>query len=142
MTSTTTEITQTHDRPCFCDRCLPCTIYDQIDERAKLLRAALDDRLYADGFERTLADTLIDAIPVTSRPRVLEFTLEWDHLSPRVMAVDCLLDETDQRSYDALRQMADILLDAIYAQDAAPHALRRLITNEICERARLLSLPS
>ncbi len=137
MTTTRTETVRDHDRPCFCDICLACTVYDLLDERAKLLRAALLDN-YEPGFERILAGTLIDMIPVATRPKVLEFILEWDHLMPRVMAVDCLLDETDTRSYEALSEMSRILLAAIYAQDAAPGALRRLITSEICERARLL----
>lgn len=138
MTITARETRQEHERPCFCDTCLMCTIDTQLDERAKLLWAALTDRLYADAFERRLAEELIDAIPVTSRPRVLEAMLQWHHLSPHVMAVECLLDETDDRSYHALDEMSRILLDAIYEQDAAPRALRILIVNDICERSRYL----
>jgi hypothetical protein len=140
MTTATAETGRKHELPCFCDTCLPTTVYDQLDERAKLLRDALDDRLYTDGFERVLAETLIDAIPAAGRPRVLEFMLEWEHLMPRVMAVDCLLDECDTRSYEALSEMSRILLAEIYAQDAAPRALRLLVTKEICELERLIGL--
>jgi hypothetical protein len=113
-------------------------IDDLLDEKAAILRAALDDRTYAPGLERDLADDLIAAIPADSRRATLEFLLTWEHLMPRVMAVDCLLDETDQRSYDALSAMAAILLAAIDAQDSAPHALRTLITDKMCDRARRL----
>ncbi len=44
--------------------------------------------------------------------------LTWDHLQPRVMNVDCLLNECDERSYKALDEMSAILLGAIRAQGA------------------------
>ena len=137
MNTTTTETWQKHERPCFCDTCLPCTLYDQLGERAKLLWAALTDRLYADGFEQILAEELIAAIPGASRAKALE-VMAYDHISPRIHSVDCLLDETDVRSYQVVSEMSRILLDAIYEQDAAPRALRILIVNEISERAGYL----
>ena len=128
-----------HEHPCFCDTCLLPTLGELLDQQAGLLHAALADHVYTDGFERQLAENLIAAIPAAQRGEVLEHTLEYGHLMPRVMAVDCLLDETDDRSYRALREMTKILLDAIYAQDDAPGALRCLITNQICELEKLIS---
>jgi hypothetical protein len=78
------------------------TLGELLDQQAGLLHAALADRVYTDGFERQLAENLIAAIPAAKRGEVLEHMLEWDHLMPRVMAVDCLLDETDDRSYEAV----------------------------------------
>jgi len=84
------------------DACLMPTLGELLDQQAGLLHAALADRVYTDGFERQLAENLIAAIPAAKRGEVLEHMLEWDHLMPRVMAVDCLLDETDDRSYEAV----------------------------------------
>lgn len=142
MTETTAETRpQEHEQPCFCNCCLPLALSNLIDERAKLLQAALDDRLYTPGFERDLADELIAAIPAASRGAALEFMLEWHHLEPRVMVVDCLLDECDSRSYEALHEMTRVLLDAIHAQGDAPHALRRLVINAICTERELVRVP-
>lgn len=131
-TSTATGDWQTHQQPCFCDHCWPVTIEGLIGERAVILQAALADRLYADGLESGMADEIIAAIPPARRLDVLTYMLTWDHLHPRVMAVDCLLDECDTRSYKALEEMAAILLAAIRAQGGEGGALRGLIVNEIC----------
>jgi hypothetical protein len=122
-----------HQQPCFCDRCWYCTICDLIGERAVLLQAALADRLYTNGLERDMADQIIAAIPGARRLDVLTHMLTWDHLQPRVMNVDCLLDECDDRSYKALEEMSAILLAAIRAQGGEGHALRGLIVNEISD---------
>ena len=45
------------------------------DQQAALLRAALADRVYTDGFERQLAENLIAAIPAAQRGSVLEHIL-------------------------------------------------------------------
>jgi hypothetical protein len=139
MTSTTTKTWQEHEQPCFCGGCLYLTVDNLIVERAAMLQAALDGRADTLKSRRELAEELIAAIPAAIRDDVLEHMLEWDHLSPRVMVVDCLLDECDSRSYDALHEMTRILLAAIHAQDAAPDALRILITNEIEQRRWLAS---
>lgn len=123
-------------QPCFCDDCWHNTVDNLVDDRAALLRAALEDRLYEDGFERSLAEEIISAIPVTRRLDVLRAMLTWDHLTPRVMMVDCLLDETDERSYKAVEDMSAVLLAAIRDQRAEGTALRVLVTNEIDQRAR------
>jgi hypothetical protein len=140
MTMTTdTHLTHAgHERPCFCDTCLMPTILELLDQQAALLHAALADRVYTDGFERQLAENLIIAIPAAQRGKVLEQMLETDHLMPRVMGVDCLLDECDPRSYEALAQMSRILLAEIHAQDAAPRALEVLVVKEICETEKLI----
>ena len=122
---------RTHQQPCFCDLCWLTVISDLIGERAVILQAALTDRLYTDGMEGEMADDLIAAIPAGLRLTVLTHMLTWDHLQPRVVNVDCLLDETDDRSYEALEQMGAVLLAAIQAQGAEGHALRLLIVNEI-----------
>jgi hypothetical protein len=122
-----------HGRPCFCGHCLGPTLWELLDERAAILGAAFDDRLYADGMERDLADELIHGIPAGDRAAVLR-VMARDHIEPRVMAVDCLLNECDQRSYDAAAQMADILVAAIWDQDNGPVALRILVEKEIRER--------
>jgi hypothetical protein len=137
--TTVTHLTRAgHERPCFCDTCLLATLGELLDQQAALLHAALTDRVYTDGFERQLAENLIAAIPAAQRGNALEHMLEFDHLMPRVMAVDCLLDECDTRSYEALSQMSRILLAEIHAQDAAPRALRVLVTKEICELQELM----
>jgi hypothetical protein len=123
-----------HDHPCWCERCLPCTLEELLDERAKILHAALLDRLYTPGLERTLAEELMHAMPAERRVDALAYMVTWCHINPRVMAVTCLLDECDQRSYAAAEAMAKVLLEAIHAQDNAPAALRILITGEIVER--------
>jgi hypothetical protein len=115
------------------------TIGELLDQQAGLLHAALADHVYTDGFERQLAENLIAAIPATKRGEVLEHMLEWDHLMPRVMAVDCLLDECAPRSYEALSGMSRILLAEIHAQDRAPYALQSLVIKEICELEKLIS---
>jgi hypothetical protein len=122
---------RTHQQPCFCDLCWLTTVSDLIGERAVILQAALTDRLYTDGMEREMADDLIAAIPSGLRLAVLTHMLTWDHLQPRVVNVDCLLNECDERSYEALNQMGAVLLAAIQAQGAEGHALRILIVNEI-----------
>jgi hypothetical protein len=126
-----------HERPCFCDTCLGCTVLELLEQQAGLLHAALADRLYEDGFERHLAENLIAAIPAAQRGKVLEQVVH-DHLLLRVMAVDCLLDECDDRSYQAVSAMTRILVDEIHAQDAAPRALQILVTKEICELEKLI----
>jgi len=133
LTGTATGDCRTHHQPCFCDRCWPITISDLIGERAVILQAALADRLYTDGQERDMADEIIAAIPAPRRLDVLTHMLTWDHLSPRIMAVDCLLDECDRRSYEALEEMSATLLAAIRAQGGEGGALRRLIVSEICD---------
>jgi hypothetical protein len=77
--------------------------------------------------------------PTWGLPPVLEYMLEFDHLMPRVMAVDCLLDECGARSYEALSGMSRILLAEIHAQERAPHALQSLVINQICELEKLIS---
>lgn len=122
-----------HQQPCFCDTCWGCTIGNLIGERAVLIQAALTDRLYTDGLEQDMADEIVAVIPAGRRLDVLRHMLTFDHLMPRVMAVDCLLDECDARSYQALEQMGAVLLDAIQAEGSEGRALRRLIINEICD---------
>lgn len=131
-TTAATEDWRTHQQPCFCDICWLNTIIDLIGERAVILQAALADCLYTDGAERNMADEVIAAIPPARRLCVLDHMLTWDHLSPRVMGVDCLLDECDERSYKALNEMGATLLAAIREQGREGSALRALITNEIC----------
>ena len=129
-----------HDRPCFCDYCFCTTMQDLVDERGRLLDASLRDGLYVPGDEVSLAEEIISAIPAARHRAVLEYMVTWEHLSPRVMAVDCLLDECDSRSYKALEEMAGILLAAIDAQDAAPRALRVLVTNAIVQEQKMTPL--
>jgi hypothetical protein len=105
-------------------------------ERAALLRAALADRLYADGMEQYMADEIIAAIPVGRRLDILAHMLAWDHLMPRVMNVDCLLNECDEQSYKTLEEMSATLLAAIRAQGREGIALRELIVNGICNPAK------
>jgi hypothetical protein len=126
-----------HERPCFCDTCLMCTVLELLDQQAGLLHAALADRLYQDGFERGLAENLIAAIPAGQCGKALE-GLVHNHLQPRVTGVDCLLDECEERSYETVSEMSRILLTEIHAQDAAPRALRVLVTKEICEIEKLI----
>lgn len=137
MTSTTTETWQEHEQPCFCGICWPLTLDNLITERAAMLQTAINGHLDTLIIRHELADELIAAIPAATRGDVLEHMLEWDHLSPRVMIVDCLLDECDDRSYAALHEMTRVLLAAIHAQDHAPYSLRVLIENEICKRQEL-----
>lgn len=127
-----------HERPCWCQACLGITLWELHDACAIMLDAALRERAYVPGFERELAAELIHGIPSDRRNAALEM-LVYDHLSPRVHSVDCLLDETDERSYAAVSEMSDILLAAIHAQDDAPGALRVLVVNEICKRQELLA---
>ncbi|MGH3218971.1 MAG: hypothetical protein ACRDPY_09735 [Streptosporangiaceae bacterium] len=131
--TTATEDWRTHQQPCFCDTCWLTTIMDLIGERAVLLQAALTDRLYTDGLERDMADEVITAIPSARRGDVLSHMLEWEHLQPRIMMVDYLLDECDERSYETLGKIAEMLLDMIYAQGREGAVLRLLITNEISD---------
>src|ERR1700733_13924021 len=90
------------ERPCFCEDHAGPTVFDLLDDQAALLDAALRDRTYQEGDERHLAEELIAGIPVRARQAVLAQVIELDHLSPRVMGVDCLLDETDERSYETV----------------------------------------
>jgi hypothetical protein len=140
MTTKTAASHQTHaghERPCFCETCLGITLWDLLEERARLLQDAFSDNRYTAGLERELAEELIAGVPAASRAKALEI-LVYDHIEPRVMAVDCLLDECDERSYAAARQMADTLAAAIWDQDAGPRALRVLVTSEITDRCRHL----
>lgn len=124
-----------HERPCFCEVCIGATLLELLDDRARLLQDAFSDQHYAPGLERELAEELIAGIPAARRGAALEI-LAYGHLEPRVMAVDCLLDECDERSYAAVHKMADIMISAIWEQEAGPRALRVLVTNEICDRQR------
>lgn len=135
MTSTTTETgAGQHERPCYCEVCMLTTLSDLIDERGKLLDGAFLDGLYTTSFERQLAEELIAAIPASRRAAVLEQMLEWDHLCPRVMIVDCLLDDCETSSYEVFAELARILHDAIHAQGAEGSALRILVENQICKQ--------
>jgi hypothetical protein len=132
-TTPTAEDWRSHQQPCFCDRCWCTTLMDLIGERAVLLQGALKDRLYADGMERDMADEVIAAIPAAQRLEVLTHMLTWDHLMPRVVNVDCLLNECEESSYKALEEMGAILLAEIRAQGREGTALRILVTKEICD---------
>lgn len=125
-----------HQQPCFCEVCWWATMDGLISERAALLNAALADRLYADDMEQYMADEVIAAIPVSRRLDVLTHMLTWEHLMPRVMNVDCFLNECDEQSYKALEEMSDVLLAAIRAQGREGIALRELIVNGICDPAK------
>jgi hypothetical protein len=129
-----------HDRPCWCDGCILITVDELLDNRARLLRGTLADRLYADGLETRMAGEIMHAIPAGKRADVLEHMVTWDHVYPHVTAVTCLLDETDDRTYKAVGEVSRVLLGAIRAQDRAPAALRILLTEEICARRRLPDL--
>ena len=126
-----------HERPCFCEACIGATLLELLDERATLLQDTFSDQRYVPGLERELAEELIAGIPAARRGAALEI-LAYDHIEPRVMAVDCLLDECDERSYAAARQMAGTLLAAIWEQDAGPSSLRILVASEICDRQKLV----
>lgn len=130
-----------HDSPCWCETCLTCTLDDLLDERAKILQAAFLDRAYTPGLETSLAEEIMHAIPAGKRSAALDYLVTWEHLHPRVMAVDCLLDETDERSYATLDEMARLLLDAIHEQGRAPQALKHLLAAEIDRRRDLLARP-
>jgi hypothetical protein len=123
-----------HERPCFREGCIGATLLELLDERATLLQPALSDQRYVPGLERELAEELIAGIPAAHRRAALEI-LAYDHIEVRIMAVDCLLDECDERSYAAARQMADTPMAAIWEQDAGPRALRVLVTAQICDRS-------
>jgi hypothetical protein len=138
LTMTTAHLTRAgHERPCFCDTCLGCTVLELLDQQAGLLHAAIADGLYEDGFERQLAENLITAIPAAQRSNALEVMVH-DHLQPRILGVDCLLDECEDRSYGTVSAMSRILLDEIHAQDRAPYALMVLVTKEVCELEKLI----
>jgi hypothetical protein len=109
------------------------TLWDLLDERAAILQGLMHDRNYPQGFERVLAEELIAAIPADCRMSALRI-LAHDHIEPRITAVDCLLDETDVRSYETANDMSRLLVDAIVAQDRAPAALTVLVTGEIVQR--------
>lgn len=135
----TDTMTAGHQQPCFCDGCWFASMDGLVHERAKLYDAAILDGRDSGDLARGLAEELIEGIPVASRAQVLEFMLTWEHLSPRVMGVDCLLDETDQRSYGTLTKLAEILLAAIHEQGCEGRALRILVENEICGRRKLVA---
>jgi hypothetical protein len=121
-----------HERPCFCDTCIGGTLWDLTTERGKLLQAAFGDRNYTPGLEHDLADELIAGIPAARRAAALQ-SLANDHICMNVLGVGGqLLDGRDARSYDASRQMSDILLAAIWEQGRGPQALRDLLTRDIC----------
>lgn len=130
------ETMQAHQQPCFCEVCWWTAMDGLTSERAALLQAALDDRLYSDGMEQYMADEIIAAIPVGRRLDVLAGMLTWDHLMARVMNVDCLLNECDDQSYKALEEMSAVLLAAIRAQGREGTALRELVVNAICNPAK------
>jgi hypothetical protein len=137
MAATAHLIPAGHERPCFCDTCLMCTVLELLDQQAALLHAALADRLYKEGFERDLVENLIAAIPAAQRGKALE-GMVYNHLMPRVTGIDCLLDECADRSYGTVSAMNRVLLDEIRAQDRAPSALMVLVTREICEIEKLI----
>jgi len=63
--------------------------------------------------------------------------LEYDHLMPRVMAVDCLLDECATRSYEALSGMS--ASSSLGSMPRTPRrALRILISKEMRELEELI----
>src|SRR5437764_10879541 len=128
MTETTTKPARDwpgadHERPCFCEHCLGATLWDLLEQQAALLDGVLTDGLYEPGSERDLAAEAVHAIPPGRRNAALD-QLAYDHLEPRIMAVDCLLNECDERSYAVARQLAGILTAAIREQGNAPGALR------------------
>jgi hypothetical protein len=121
-----------HQQPCFCETCIMVTLYDLLDERASLMHATIRDGMDREWLDRDLAEELIAGIPAPRRQAALEVLVS-DHLSPRVMNVDCLLNECDERSYAAVADMSRVLLSAIAEQGNAPGALREIV------RARLVS---
>jgi hypothetical protein len=128
-----------HERPCFCETCIGITLYDLLDERASLLYATIRDGMDREWLVRDIAEELIAGIPAPRRQAALEILVN-DHLSPRVMNVDCLLDECDDRSYTAVAEMSRILLGAIAEQGNAPHALCAVIRARITKEAWLLEM--
>lgn len=126
-----------HQQPCFCETCIMVTLYDLLDERASLMHAKIRDRDDHEFLDRELAEELIAGIPASRRQAALE-VLVCDHLSPRVMNVDCLLNECDERSYTAVAEMSRVLLAAIAEQDNAPGALREVIRARLVADCRLL----
>jgi hypothetical protein len=128
-----------HERPCFCGDCAGATVSDLLDELAAILDAMLRDGVCTEDTDRRLAEELITGIPLEARQAVLAQMIEVDHLWPRVMNVDCLLDECDERSYRAVAQMAAVLMAAIHEQHAEGGALLVVVTNEIVHRQELLA---
>lgn len=116
----------------------PNTLWDLLDKHADMLHAAFCDRKYTPGLEHALAAEVMRKIPADSRAEALN-VLACDHLSPRVHSVDCLLDETDESSYQAVEKMARILTDTIRAQGCVSRSLEILVVNEICNRRNLLA---
>ena len=129
--------TNGHQQPCFCETCIMVTLYDLLDEGASLMHAKIRDRSDHEFLDRDLAEELIAGIPASRRQAVLDILVS-DHLSPRVMNVDCLLDECDERSYAAVAEMSRVLLNAIAEQDNAPRALREIVRARLASDCRLL----
>lgn len=121
-----------HERPCFCDTCIGSTLWDLTTERGKLLQAAFDDHCYTPRLAHELADELIAGIPAERRAAAVD-SLADDHICMNVLGTGSkLLDGSAVRSYDAARQMTDILLAEIWEQGRGPQALHDLLIRNIC----------
>lgn len=111
-----------------------------LDEAAQKLHDALTTG-YIDGYERTLTDELLNAyLPAggAQREQAVRCALEFlvHNQLGQYIGVICLLDETDDASYDAIDTMTDTLVGAIFAQGGQAQALHELVLHEIDDRQR------
>lgn len=88
---------------------------------------------YTFGYEAQLADEIIVGLTVQQRHNLLDLAVENKMLC---LADGFILNECDQRSYDAVSTMAETLLDAIRArgQTRSASRSRNFVVSEICRR--------
>jgi len=109
-------------------------------------RASLDLREnmrtgYTSGYESMLADELLNGFLAQWGTPAADNALDAlvCRQMERLVAANCLLDETNEHSYDTTAQMANLLLAAIRTQGRQRFALRELVLDEISEAAERLT---
>ncbi|HEX6685740.1 MAG TPA: hypothetical protein VF062_23395 [Candidatus Limnocylindrales bacterium] len=118
-----------------------------LDQYGADLRKALDNGTYRDGEEQDYANMALGGLFASSEDdrfqRDLRASLRhlaYDHLHADLIGVTCLLDGTDEGSYEVAAKMTDILVTAIAGQDGEYAALHALVVDEIVDRAEVAHL--
>lgn len=118
------------------------TFDDHIDSGARSLARMLATGTYTAGIEHNLATIAVNSHinrsdPADIQAQALETILEEcvDAHVGEVIGTQCLIDECDETSYQAVAEMTKILLTTIRAQGRQQIAVDELVTHEIVRRS-------
>lgn len=118
----------------------PTDLHDLLDRAGRDLHRNLHSG-YRTGFERDLTAILLGYhLPAEDQQRKQGIEAALTNLvrdrMHNLVGVDCLLDDTEESSYDTAAAMADTLLAAIRTQGRQSRALEELVVDKLVDRAR------